>query len=270
MKGCIVLMLNKRTKRILSKIKRRMSLEAKLEEVKWSNSVSMAANLCNRETFLPLKNICNGEKLVICGAGPSLAKYQPIEDAKHIALNRALLFDRIKYDYFFADDWPAISFFSDKIVKYDCEKFLGYICGYTGPACIPESFRISSGAKKFYLDSYMTNSARSQLVLDIDKMPISNQYNMGLEIMQIALFMNPSKIYLVGIDANSNGHFTEKGLSNDTVAWLNKGQKRYIDFESVKDKWNEIKTFAEAYYPETEIISINPVGLKGLFKDEYC
>ena len=32
---------------------------------------------------------------------------------------------------------------------------------------------------------------------------------------------------------------------------------------------NEIKKFVETYYPETEIISVNPVGLKGIFKDLY-
>jgi hypothetical protein len=33
--------------------------------------------------------------------------------------------------------------------------------------------------------------------------------------------------------------------------------------------WNEFKKFASIYYPKTEIISINPIGLKGLFKDIY-
>ncbi len=30
-----------------------------------------------------------------------------------------------------------------------------------------------------------------------------------------------------------------------------------------------MKGFAKTYYPETEIISVNPVGLKGLFHDVY-
>ena len=30
-----------------------------------------------------------------------------------------------------------------------------------------------------------------------------------------------------------------------------------------------IKDIRDWYYPETEIISINPVGLKGLFRDEF-
>ena len=33
--------------------------------------------------------------------------------------------------------------------------------------------------------------------------------------------------------------------------------------------WKELKRFAEVYYPTTEIISVNPVGLRGMFKDLY-
>ena len=33
--------------------------------------------------------------------------------------------------------------------------------------------------------------------------------------------------------------------------------------------YQEIKKFAEQLYPDTEIISINPVGLKGVFHNMY-
>ena len=33
--------------------------------------------------------------------------------------------------------------------------------------------------------------------------------------------------------------------------------------------WREFKRFVQVYYPETEIISVNPVGLKGIFRDVY-
>ena len=33
--------------------------------------------------------------------------------------------------------------------------------------------------------------------------------------------------------------------------------------------WKKLNFFANRYYPDTEIISINPVGLKGIFKDIY-
>ncbi len=39
--------------------------------------------------------------------------------------------------------------------------------------------------------------------------------------------------------------------------------------DRLKEKYQEMKRFAQIHYPETEIISINPVGLKGMFKDIY-
>lgn len=38
--------------------------------------------------------------------------------------------------------------------------------------------------------------------------------------------------------------------------------------QSVKD-WCSLKKFLEIFYPDIEIISVNPVGLRGLFKDVY-
>ena len=33
--------------------------------------------------------------------------------------------------------------------------------------------------------------------------------------------------------------------------------------------WNNFKQLNHTYYPDTEIIYINPIGLKGMFKDIY-
>ena len=33
--------------------------------------------------------------------------------------------------------------------------------------------------------------------------------------------------------------------------------------------WKKLAEFAEANYPDIEIVSINPVGLKGVFQDQY-
>ena len=42
-----------------------------------------------------------------------------------------------------------------------------------------------------------------------------------------------------------------------------------VSSNRVIDKWKELKEFANAFYPDIEIISINPVGLKGIFIDQY-
>ena len=40
-------------------------------------------------------------------------------------------------------------------------------------------------------------------------------------------------------------------------------------YEYIIDSWKMIKEDAEKFYPEIEIVSVNPVGLKGMFKDVY-
>jgi len=33
--------------------------------------------------------------------------------------------------------------------------------------------------------------------------------------------------------------------------------------------YRKLKTYVARYYPDTEIISVNPVGLRGMFQDVY-
>ena len=45
--------------------------------------------------------------------------------------------------------------------------------------------------------------------------------------------------------------------------------KMAVAGDDVIKLWLKLKKFAKTYYPDTEIISVNPVGLKGIFKDVY-
>ena len=72
--------------------------------------------------------------------------------------------------------------------------------------------------------------------------------------MQFIFWTNPRRIFLVGCDCNTNGN-------------LNRTGKNYLEVDAVLSGWKNIKDFATAFYPDTEIVSVNPVGLKGLFKD---
>ena len=60
----------------------------------------------------------------------------------------------------------------------------------------------------------------------------------------------------MGCDANLNGYF----------GGVNKNK---LCLDNVIHGWKKFKEFAETWYLETEIISINPVGLRGLFHDVY-
>ena len=69
-----------------------------------------------------------------------------------------------------------------------------------------------------------------------------------------ALWTNPKKIYLVGCDC-SGGYF------DDLKFKISRGK--------LIKSWKKVGRFAKLNYPDTEIISVNPIGLKGLFKDVY-
>ena len=87
--------------------------------------------------------------------------------------------------------------------------------------------------------------------------------------MQFILYTNPSKIYLVGIDCSSAGHFNQKQDTTEEHAkrMKDRGEDLFQWADLTQRFWYELKEFACQYYPGTEIISVNPVGLRGLFKD---
>ena len=49
--------------------------------------------------------------------------------------------------------------------------------------------------------------------------------------------------------------------------YYDKKDKNFLVPEKIIAAYKKFKAFAHKYYPDIEIISINPVGLKGLFKD---
>lgn len=237
-----------------------------------SKNVSTAVT--NQKTFLQFKNCCHGQELVVCGSGPTLQKYRPIRGAKHIALNRSFLYNKVDFDFLFAQDWEGISMVSQKFKDYksdSCVKLLGSPLNETPSKIksIPEQFIIECKAHKFNTDGYIYgNGFDSKFVVDIESRPIGSMPNVGLSVMQFALYMNPAKLYIVGSDI-SGTHFVSV---KQTKAQKAKQEKEYEKFwiterKRLLGKWQELKHFADCYYPGTEIISINPVGLRGVFKD---
>ena len=70
-----------------------------------------------------------------------------------------------------------------------------------------------------------------------------------------------------------------KGLYLVIQAYISMPDKKWTkeDFRNLTKEgkkafdsaWKELKEFTNAFYPDIEIISINPVGLKGIFIDQY-
>jgi hypothetical protein len=78
--------------------------------------------------------------------------------------------------------------------------------------------------------------------------------------IQIMLYCGIKKIYLAGVDCSPDG--------NMFYTYGNKGSKdprnSYLHMKKV---WIGIKPYLKKFWPDVEVFSINPVGLKGLFKD---
>ena len=236
-------------------------LAEKVNDLKRCMEIGLAACECNKRAFSKFKGCCRGKKLVLCGAGPSLNDFIPIKDAVYIAVNRAVLYEKVKFDYMFADDWIGLAKYQEEILKIDCKKFFGAHQG-DERYMIPESFYMQNNAVKYYKDDFLRPSGLdSQFVCDVDLRPIGSMPNIALQVMQVALFMQPDVIYLVGCDASPAGHFVGKDIKTDL--------KQFAASDAVLAKWRELKHFAEVHYPNVEIVSINPVGLKDLFKDVY-
>jgi hypothetical protein len=68
-------------------------------------------------------------------------------------------------------------------------------------------------------------------------------------------------LYLAGCDCSNNGCFYKAesaGADGSNTLEIDRLVQGYVWF----------KKFARRYYPETEIISLNPVGLRGMFVDK--
>lgn len=225
---------------------------------------AIANSKMNEKAFAQYKNIHQGKKVVICGAGPSLAKYEPIEDAIHIAVNRSFLFDKVKFDYIFVQDYRGIELITEELKEYQgnhCIKFFGTQNGSRNDE-IPESYALECGAVRYATDGYIwLFEDKCQFAFEMNSKSIGNFATIALPALQFALWTNPREIYIVGCDTTKNGHFKGEMSENARKITSDESYDRMI-----KD-WCAVKEYADLYYPDTKIFSVNPIGLKGIFED---
>ena len=228
---------------------------------------SLSTYSLHQKTFASYKDIYKGKTVVLCGSGPTIRYYKPIEGAVHVALNRTFTYDNIQFDYIFIQDSRSLTEnILDELATYregKCVKFVGTQNG--NPVTeIPESYAMNWKAFRYNTDGYAWNlGGGGKFVKDISTRSIGNFNTIAFPAMQFILYTNPSKIYLVGCDSARVGHF-------DRIEQTDWNAKELDDiYTIIVEQWKKLKVFADFNYPLTEIISINPVGLKGIFKDVY-
>lgn len=211
--------------------------------------------------FPQFKNIHENEDVVVVGCGTTLPYYVPINNAKHIALNRSLRYEKIKFDYAFVWDFPGLKKanddFENDFLNYECVKFAGKFLNDEMP--IPEYIDNKKG-----LLYRCYSSARHKMPVptvdpvihaDLSVYPLMDFMSIAFGGLHFASWTHPKRIFLVGLDTSSNGSFD--------------GRQNPYHFKEMFQGYNAFKRFMDGHYPETEIISVNPVGLKGIFHDVY-
>lgn len=206
------------------------------------------------KSFAPYRCYCKGRDLVLVATGQTLARYRFKSDAVHVGVNRAFMAPNISaLDFYFIQDISGARDYIEAANEYrsgECVKFYGRL---DNPKCaIP--LRDVESAKAFQYLTMAPYDFKSFNVADLTTSELPDFGSVVFSALAFSLWMRPTRLYLVGCDCSSS-------YFDDTQA------KR--SFEFLIHGWRVMSEYAKVFYPDVEIVSVNPVGLKGLFKDSY-
>ncbi|MCD7780767.1 MAG: hypothetical protein LUH05_08875 [Candidatus Gastranaerophilales bacterium] len=227
-----------------------------------TKSAIIVAN-AHQKVFLKYNGINLNRDVVIVATGPSLKYYKPVEDAVHIGVNRSVQFKNVNLDYLFLLDYKAIKGYIQDIKEYDCIKFCGW---HSNPDFTVYDFQMEeschipkSVVKEIKAEAFYVNTFDSFICDDISSAPLIDFGSTTFPAIHFSIYTNPKRIFLVGCDCTFQGYFD--------------GKEQPIKYKSFMEKtiegYKKVKDFVRDNYFDVEIISINPVGLKGVFRDVY-
>lgn len=197
----------------------------------------------NAQELAPWRDKYKGQKVVICGGGTSLEQLRnPSADCKYIALNHALFYDKIHFDFLFMQDYPKnhVQSFED-YNSYDCTKFYG-ICTNKNIAVegisLDETYDDVVGkVVRYELAPHVFIHDRDIIVKDIDKYYLVDAQSVLFSAIQFAIFAGFSDIELYGIDFSDMNYGNEsnkaKYARNVTENLISFKKQTLINFPGV-------------------------------------
>ncbi len=263
-------------------------------------------NTINEVAFKKFENVHKGETAILYACGPSLNNYKAIDGSEkfiHAGVNGILkqhdLAKKLHY-YFYGD---AISTGSDDkhSDKYGGCDYLdiakGYepknakfihsyrggphhldaskLCGVHHYAHIEPIKAIKHNAIP-YEDCLHLSTITSIPGFEKSSSNIMNHPVKGggivFRAIQILLFMGISRLYIVGNDMSKIGirFYDIHSPSPFGVGLTNtKSTKSKPWSDEAYKNWTEFASYLSKKHPDAEIISVNPVYLKGIFKDKF-
>ncbi len=229
----------------------------------------LQASVLHPNVFSKYKNLYHNRTVALICTGPS-AKFIPNlfpSDTIFVGVNGACRLKQFPLNFLFMQDNTVNQLgnetLTDEAVRYEgnqCIKFFATFSSLTLTRNLNAKKPLLPipSAYSYYprVHRYIVNDDASCIfpAIDISAEPFTNMFGTAFSAMQFICYTNPARIYLIGCDCTSG--YAYKDTS-------------YIELFSHVQYWKRIREFAMLQYPDTEIISINPVGLKGLFKDVY-
>lgn len=272
-------MKNNLLRKVVSKLKIRKLFmilsgnEAILERQAMLMDVYIPASVMHKSIFSKYRNMYRGKDVVIVASGPSMEKYLPIENAVHIAVNLAVNREDIAYDYFFSNDFSVNTcgtLYNHQDNEKEMVKFIG-ISQYENIGSSYSQLKDADNFEFYFFDDCLRytlpwsrdlNVGKYTFPIDLAVSPLKVYGTTVHAALQFALWTNPKRIYLVGTDCSATGH--AQGIGYQKLLGAEKD-----DFSRLIDAWKQIANHIHNFYPQIEMVSVNPVGLKGIFHDIY-
>lgn len=198
-------------------------------------------------SFSEFKACHHGRTVAVVGAGPTLNYYTQVKGVPHIGVNGSFRSEQLKLEYYFLYHYSAG--FCEDLKNFSFVKFFAY-----GDDVFPECVVEENHARRFFL-----SHLRRKFDANIEYCPMAGGFfSIIFSALQFALYTRPKRILLVGCDCSDVGHFYDEESDDYT-----------INIPEILDGYRCFKKFIALHYPDTEVISVNPVGLKGIFRDVY-
>lgn len=212
----------------------------------------------HKASFSEFRGCHTDNDVVIVATGPSMKYYTPIPGVTYIGVNKAFKNEKVHLDYYFTTDYEHKDEYFSDLKDYDCIKFFGqYSTGiFRDRFQVTEQLVMENNARKFF-----QGAPSEDIHINIEYYPLMGFYSIVFQALHFAIYTNAKRIFLVGCDCSTEGYFDGTKQISDVsqAAGIPMWKKGYTKF----------KDFVERFYPETELISVNPVGLTGMFHDVY-
>lgn len=217
------------------------------------------------------KDVHKGKSAVLFCTGPTLNDYvEPEPNLIKVGVNTSIFHEGLDLDYFFIQDPGKPNHknsYVNRTEEYDSyQPNIAKFYGVTLSTPIRDNADKAGAIPYQFTHGPIVQVGTSRIEdpkvpidfsNDLENKHVAAGGSIAFPALQFLLWTGVSKIYIVGADIKDGRRF------NEDIS--------YQDYESQYhlDRWKEFEQWVAKAYPNVEIIPLNPVGLKGMFKGKF-